>query len=141
MFELFEVFWYLNDPITNRLCWCGLVSREKPACDRSVWSGIGLYDFDSILWLQTREVGAAALISEFVTDCASSIINCGGTLTGTAVRRAPLLKSANCCAIYPTGNPARLAFSGRPAPSGRWQYPQAYTPGLRPCSTTSGIAG
>src|SRR6476646_6345343 len=43
--------------------------------------------------------------------------------------------------MYAAGRPARLAFSGPPVPSARWQTPQANTSGLRPVATIVGIFG
>src|SRR5829696_1286835 len=46
--------------------------------------------------------------------------------------------SFTCWMKYSTGNPATVAFSGRPRPSARWQNPHAITAGFLPCITIGG---
>src|SRR6185436_1195787 len=84
---------------------------------------------------------AAIFVSSSLTSFATAIIRLTGRLAGSELLRAPLRKSATCCAIYVAESPARLEFSGRPSPLGRWQKPHANCPGLLPRPTTSGIDG
>ena len=86
-----------------------------------------------------EKYAAAASTSASVTSLDNAIMNFGGSLSGTEVARAPLLKSAICWAMYAAGRPWRLLFSGPPGPSARWQNPHAKTPGFLPRATTSGI--
>ena len=66
-----------------------------------------------------EKYAAAASTSASVTSLDSAIMNFGGSLSGTEVARAPLLKSAICWAMYAAGRPWRLLFSGPPGPSAR----------------------
>src|SRR5262249_35103108 len=91
--------------------------------------------------LREEKYSAATLTSSSVAPFATPTINATGKLAGSELFLAPLLKSASCCTIYAAGKPARLEFSGRPSPLGRWQKPHANTPCLGPCCTGPGIGG
>ena len=61
---------------------------------------------------------AAALISSSVMPLAIAIMTFVFALRGSALFRAPLLKSSIVWMKYETGRPDTPAFSGRPLPFG-----------------------
>src|SRR3954469_7484300 len=87
-----------------------------------------------------EKYAAASFTSAAETLFAVAIISVSGRV-GTELFLEPSRKLATCCTIYSAGRPARLEFSGRPSPFGRWQNPQAYVLGDLPCATGSDIGG
>jgi hypothetical protein len=64
---------------------------------------------------------AATFSSSSLTAFDTAIMRFTGRLAGSELLLAPLRKSSTCCTMYCAGRPARLEFSGRPSPFGRWQ--------------------